>query len=83
MTGCGGRRSERQTTGKEARWHMWRKKEKAREREEGTRGRGRVWSKGEAEMVRGTGTLETPFSCQMCKWSLSVVWPPPSQSLSG
>lgn len=50
MTGWGGRRSERQMTGKEERWHKWRKREKAREREEGTDSRGTVWSRSEAEM---------------------------------
>lgn len=71
-------------TGKEERWHMRRRKERAREREGGTCGRGRVWSKGdEAEMVRGTGALVTPLSCQTCEWNVSVVWPRRSQSLSG
>lgn len=50
MTGLGGRRSERQMTGKEGRWRMWRKREKAREREGGTDSRGMAWSKTEAGM---------------------------------
>lgn len=75
MTGCGGRRSEGQMTGKEERWHMWRKKVKATEREEGTRSRGMVWSKGEAEMASETETttLETLLSSQMCKWNLQML----------
>ncbi len=50
MTGWGGRRSERQMTGKEERWRTRRKMEKAREKEEGTDSRGTVWSKSEAGM---------------------------------
>lgn len=50
MTGWGGRRSERQMTGKEERWRTWRKKEKATEKEEGRGSHGLVWSKNEVEM---------------------------------
>lgn len=63
MTSCDGRRrTEGQMMGKEERWHMWRKKVKARGRVEGTHSYGVVWSKGEAEMVREmeTTTLSNP-----------------------
>ena len=52
VTGWGGRRSDRQRTGKEERWQTRRKKERTRGREEGTGSRGAVWSRREAGRER-------------------------------
>lgn len=57
MTGRRGRRSDRQMKGKEERWHMWRKRERTRERWEGRGCRGMVWSKTEAEAGTETETV--------------------------
>lgn len=54
MTGLGGTGSESQMTGKEERWHKWRKKGRAKERVGGTGSCGTVWSKSGAE--RGSET---------------------------
>lgn len=69
VKGWGGWRRERQMTQKK-RWHTWRKKGRAREKEEGSGSHGMVWNKREAEMGNKTGKAkrEDLLWSRMSKW---------------